>query len=268
MKYFQYVFLSFLIFSLFMAFPSCNPDDPCMDETNPDCINYNPCKAEYPEKFEIELMWPNYLKRTQLEKPFVPTEDTAFSLEKTIVYKTNYDYDSIFWKVGADPRVANSLTYTILFQNEDVVTTSAICHRPINTTCFGPNDDGIDTLYKTISLHHRTKSRILGTYRGTNDGETDSITFRIWYDTLQSGRIQPLQTGLPKGFKGEEGVRIERYNFYGSRGDISSDISGDDYWGRLQPDGNTIKVYWRTETFDGTRLVLGPERVYTGTRIR
>jgi hypothetical protein len=123
-------------------------------------------------------------------------------------------------------------------------------------------------LYKTITLHHYTKAPILGTYIGTNNGETDSIIFRVWIDTLPNGAIEPFQSGLPKGYKGEEGVKIERYNFYGSRSGISSDISGDDYWGRLQPDGNTIKVYWRTETFDGTRLVLGPERVYTGTRIR
>jgi hypothetical protein len=61
-----------------MALPSCNPDDPCMDETNPDCINYDPCKAEYPEKFEIEVsMWPTLpsWETTKLEKPFVPTDD-------------------------------------------------------------------------------------------------------------------------------------------------------------------------------------------------
>jgi hypothetical protein len=260
--------LTLLFASLVLSFPSCNPDDPCMDETNPDCINYDPYKVEYPENFEIELMWPNYMGRSRLEKPFVLTEDTAFSIDEIIVYKTNYAYDSILWKVGLDPRIENSPTYSIEFQEEGEVTTRAICYRKINTNCFGPNDDGIDTLYKTITLHHYTEAPILGMYKGTNNGETDSIVFKIWYDTLPNGAIEPFQSGLPKGYLGEEGVKIERYSFYGSRSDISSDISGDDYWGRLQPDGNTIKVYWRTETFDGTKFVLGPERVYTGTRIR
>jgi hypothetical protein len=243
------------ILIVLLTFNACKDDCP---------VEPDPC-SEYPEEMEITLMWPNYLQRTSQETPFVPTTDTAFSIFQLLIYKTNFEYDSVFWQVGNDPRIENSPSYSIEFQDVGEITTRAICYRDTNRVCFGPDDDGIDTLYKTITMHHDTDAEILGTYRGTNDGESDSFNLRIWYDTLASGAIYPSQAGLPKDYKGIDGIKIERFNIYG--GTLSSEISEYHYYGRLQPDGNTIKVYWKTLKSDGQNRTLGPQRVYTGIRI-
>ena len=240
----------------------------CVQGCKDDCpVEPDPC-ADYPAKMEITLMWPNYLGRTSLETPYVPTTDTAFSLSQLVIFKTNYDYDSVFWQFGSDPRVFNQLSYSINFTlgQEGTVTARAICYRDTNTACFGMDDDGVDTLYKTITLHHYADAAIVGTYRGTNDGENDSFNYRIWYDTLSSGEIRPYHAGLPKDYKGIEGVKIERFNIYGTN--LSSDISEEDFYGTLQADGKTIKVYWKTRTSDGQQLTYGPQRVFTGIRIK
>ena len=247
--------IPFFIVLLAFTLNACKDDCPVEPE---------PC-SEYPEKMEITLMWPNYLQRTSQETPYVPTTDTAFSLQQRIIFETNFEYDSIFWQVGSDPAVVNNPSYSIQFQNEGSITTRAICYRDTNRVCFGPDDDSIDTLYKTITIHHYTDAEIIGTYRGTNDGESDSFNFRVWYDTLSSGAVNPSQAGLPKDYKGIDGIKIERFNIYG--GTISSGISEYDFYGRLQPDGKTLKAYWRTLTTGGPQPILGPQRVFTGIRI-
>jgi len=242
-----------IILSLFLLIGSCKDDCP---------VEPDPC-SEYPEEMEISLMWPNYILRTSQETPYVSTIDTAFSIHENIKFQTNFEYDSIFWQVGNDPTIVNNSSYSVQFQNEGVIKIRAFCYRDTNRVCFGQEDNGIDTLEKTIVLHDYREALILGTYRGTNDGESDSFNYRIWYDTLESGHINPYHAGLPKDYKGIDGVKIERFNIYGSTS-ISSDISEYDFYGRLQADGQTIKVYWRTLTFPN---ILGPQRVFTGIRI-
>jgi hypothetical protein len=143
--------LTMLSLGLLLALPSCNPDDPCMDETNPDCINYDPCKVEYPEKFEIDILWLN----TFTLEDFLPTEDTIHVAPQDLAFKTNFEYDSIFWQIGTDPTIHNENSFSIRFEdnviNSEVLVT-ARCHRAINTKCFGNNDDGIDTLQQLISF--------------------------------------------------------------------------------------------------------------------
>jgi hypothetical protein len=115
-------------------------------------------------------------------------------------------------------------------------------------------------------MHHYTEAEILGTYRGTNDGESDSFNYRIWIDTLSTGEVNAYHAGLPKDFLGIEPLKVERFNIYSA--DFSSEISEEHFSGRLQADGKTIKVYWRTRTSDGRQLFYGPPRVYTGIRIK
>jgi hypothetical protein len=236
-----------------------------------DCpVEPDPC-ADYPEKMEITLMWPNYLGRTSLETPYVPTADTAFSLSQLVIFKTNFDYDSVFWQFGSDPRVFNQLSYSINFTlgQEGKVTARAICYRDTNTNCFGVDDDGIDTLYKTITLHHYTDAAILGTYRGTVDGKPDSINIRLWYDTLSNGKVESFYSGIPNGQEYEDNnIRIEHSSFYGADAAISLNIHGAYLYGKLESDGNTLKVYWREINNDTPELGdLKPQSTFTGKRI-
>ena len=251
----QLLIIPFFIILLAFTFNACKDDCP---------VEPDPC-SEYPEKMEITLMWINYFKGTKREIDYVPTEDTAFSIYEGIIYRTNFEYDSILWQVGNDPRVINNPSYAVTFSQEGTIKTRAICYRDTNQVCFGPNDDGIDTLYKTITMHHYTEAEILGTYRGTNDGESDSFNYRIWIDTLSTGEVNAYHAGLPKDFLGIEPLKVERFNIYSA--DFSSEISEEHFSGRLQADGKTIKVYWRTRTSDGQQLFYGPPRVYTGIRI-
>lgn len=243
----------------------------CVQGCKDECpVEPDPC-ADYPEKMEITLMWENYLEATSRETPYVSTTDTAFSLSEIIIFKTNFDYDSVFWQFGSDPRVFNQLSYSINFTlgQEGKVTARAICYRDTNTACFGMDDDGVDTLYKTITLHHYTDAAILGTYRGTVDGKPDSINIRLWYDTLSNGRVQSYYSGIPNGQEyADYNIRIEHSSFYGGTGAISLNINGSYLYGKLEPDGNTLKAYWREYDNDSPELGdMKPQSTFTGKRI-
>jgi hypothetical protein len=186
-----------------MALPSCNPDDPCMDETNPDCINYDPCKAEYPEKFEIEVS-------RGLHNSWETTKLRTFVAPTALIFNTNFNYDSVKWIFGQDPTVWDGRSLELRFRDLGPVLVKAIGYRPINTICFGATDDGIDTLTEAIDFRDEEQSPVFGVWRGVLEGETDSFNIEIeryYYVNVEGdsffkgGRF----TGLPKGTKTKEG---------------------------------------------------------------
>jgi hypothetical protein len=74
-------------------------------------------------------------------------------------------------------------------------------------------------LYKTISLYITEQSQeYWAQYYIVEPTMEKPIPLPLEFGTtLDQWKIQPLQSGLPKGFLGEEACKIERYNFYGSR---------------------------------------------------
>jgi hypothetical protein len=62
------------------------------------------------------------------------------------------DVISYEWKIGTDPRIFNKRLFSLEFSDSgQVIPVRLIVKKTVNTMCF-PNDDGIDTLFKTFYL--------------------------------------------------------------------------------------------------------------------
>ncbi len=242
---------------LALLLPACKPDD-CPVEPDP-------C-AEYPEKMEIEILETNNLLNATNETWYVPTKYTDFVRPTGLAFKMNYNYDSIVWQIGSDPSLIRNTTARVSFPFGFIgdVTVRAIGYREINNTCFGTNDDGIDTLYKTITYHRKEDSIIFGTYRGTNDGESDSfnITIRPYQEGDVWGEDYSYHYGLPNGNTFVKRSTTMYNKLYGRGDDFDHHgIRNDDLYAELLSDNRTLKFYWRYWEGD-TR-----QRVFTGIKI-
>lgn len=248
--------LLYLIIVL-LAAQSCRDDD---------CPEPDPC-SEYPEKLEIQIKSYNWNHFTRSENEYVLTQDTVF-YPQALIFQTNFEYDSIQWRIGNDPEIRYGSAAFIQFLREQrgSITIRAIGFRDVNT-CYGDNDDGIDTLFKTIILKDFLTSPLLGTWRGTNNGEIDSFDFSLTPIFIEESGIQKFQyveySGIPKNTTTEKMERpsiiAEYLSFRGQ--DYSRDInylSPRHFYGRVQENG-TLRVEWR--------LVEGEQRVFTARKL-
>lgn len=115
-----------------------------------------------------------------------PTPDTAFTEESITFDGPGAPYTRYEWQVGTDPRPFTQRRFALHFPETAVgrVAVRLIATRPPNRGCF-PNDDGVDTLTKTLTLMSWTRARfrapIYGKFRGSNVGApNDTFTVRIF----------------------------------------------------------------------------------------
>ena len=217
---------------------------------NDDCpVELNPC-SEYPEKMEIRI----HVINPQNIEEVILTNDTVFTPPRTLFFSINFEYDSIRWHVGSDPSRFIGDNYSLRFEEVSInssVSVNAIGYRKINTDCFGINDTGKDTISRVITFRDRIESPLFGTWRGTNDGETDSFDVeiqRLYWTHSQGQPIfdGPRMTGLPKGTQTREdrvNLKLYWYDCYlisrdTNELDIGSVVS------RIQPNG-TLKIQWK-----------------------
>ena len=231
-------FLYLLI--VLLAFNACKDD--CQPEPDP-------C-SEYPEEMEIRT---HIINPRNLNEVILST-DSTFTPPFTLFFSTNFEYDSIQWQVGSDPSRFIGDNYSLRFEEVSInssVSVNAIGYRKINTDCFGINDTGKDTISRVITFRDRIESPLFGTWRGTNDGETDSFDVeiqRLYWTNSQGQPIfdGPRMTGLPKGTQTREdrvNLKLYWYDCYlisrdTNELDIGSVVS------RIQPNG-TLKIQWK-----------------------
>ena len=88
-------------------------------------------------------------------------------------------YDSIKWKVGLDPREFTEKEFSLRFMEKGSVQIRMIGFRAPNLECF-PTDDGIDTIFKQLTIVPREESLILGEFDGYFQSEPDTpFTMKI-----------------------------------------------------------------------------------------
>jgi hypothetical protein len=230
--------LSILI--VLLAFNACKDDCP---------VELNPC-SEFPEEMEIRIHVINPKKVEEV----ILSPDSIFLAPNLLFFSTNFEYDSIRWQVGSDPSRFIGDNYSLKFEEVSInssVSVNAIGYRKINTDCFGINDTGKDTISRVITFRDRIESPLFGTWRGTNDGETDSFDVEIQRLYWTNSQGQPIfdgarMTGLPKGTQ----TREDRENLINgwyhcyiiSRDTNELDIGSVE--GRIQPNG-TLKIQWK-----------------------
>lgn len=238
----------------------------CRDDDCP--IEPDPC-SEYPEEMEIDISVVN----PQNINEYIPSIDSIFVTPRTLLFQTNFEYDSIRWQIGSDPEIRTVSSLPLRFEN-NVQNTSirinAMGYRPINKECFGEEDDGIDTLSRIITFRNREDSPLYGVWRGTNDGEKDSFNVEIQrlYYTNSRGETffdGTRFTGLPKGtktYEGENHSNVYWFDLFGSRdGPDENRLLTSSLQGRLQPDGRII-IRWQMGY-----VVDAPQRTFTGIKI-
>ena len=137
-----------------------------------------------------------------------PTPDTAYNNQPMAFEAPATPYTSYRWLFGqVDARTGRRVG--ISFDNRTLgqISVRLIATRPLNTACF-KNDDGVDTLTKTLILvpYRDQRAPIYGRFRGANkDTPSDTFTVRIYqgpnyaYPTIPAAEPSNYIVGVPKG---------------------------------------------------------------------
>jgi hypothetical protein len=254
----------FIFFLLLTFLHSCKEDCP---------VEPNLCDL-FPEKFEILTSIKRYqfCNDVEYDEFAVYPYDTFRTPNAYIRFELNYSYDSVVWKVQNDPKIWRQNILNLGFSKPfGRITVQAIGYRPGNNDCFGSEDDGIDTIQRTIALLHEDDSPIFGTFRGTNDGESDSFNIVIGRDTFVGQDNLPYYENYFSGLPKNSQLKLDRfiyrwYSFYSAeeKGGISFDDLALCYTsGRLYgPFNNQIEVKWRIANNEET------PRIFNGVGIK
>lgn len=154
---------------------SCSKDEPCMDETNVDCLNFNPCSLKEPIptiNFDI------YQTYAAAGAPKFKTDTLN---PGTIGYfvaniKNAIRYE---WRLGIDTFITTEPTFSIGFnradstflENNPVEVTLIVEYHQPDTICF-PDNNGRDTITKVIHFRQLWQSAYLGRWEVYVDGDT------------------------------------------------------------------------------------------------
>jgi hypothetical protein len=187
------IIIGILIMGFAVGLYSCKEECPCVDETNPECDNYNPCWDKKPVTADFETgryrpgSWPDYVPDWN--------PDTAFERGGVIGFKAlGYDKSDTSikytWLIGSE--TINGYEFNRDFvdiRDTDVkeIKVTLIVEGKPNLDCF-PEDDGKDTLVKYIQfLDGPCEFLIMGDFKVLFDGYQDSviISTRAW-DNEQS----------------------------------------------------------------------------------
>ncbi len=238
-------YIYFFIILLAFTFNACKDDCP---------VEPDPC-SEYPEKMEITLMWPDYFLPNYNEQGFIETTNEIFAVEQLLQFKTNYDYDSIHWQFGSDPAIWKRNVVPLIF-TKPVGKVTVFCKgfRSPNIDCFGAEDDGIDTITKTLDFKEWHESPLFGTYRGVNEGETDSFNVTIGLDSVYNQALDRWQLdkdavffqGLPKHTNSRKKIGIEYYEMFGFNSGHHDGIDDKYTYIRMFPENeNEIEIHFQ-----------------------
>jgi hypothetical protein len=137
-----------------------------------------------------------------------PTPDTAYNNQPITFEAPATPYTSYNWLFGqVDRRTGQRVGVSFDAKTLGAVSVRLIAARPPNTACFR-NDDGIDTLTKTLILvpYRDQRAPIYGRFRGANkDTPKDTFTVRIYqgpnyaYPNNPAAEPSNYIVGVPKG---------------------------------------------------------------------
>jgi hypothetical protein len=105
--------------------------------------------------------------------------DTVLS-ENTVIFEadtaySNFDFISYEWKVGTDDRTWTTKKFALFFSEAfGQIEVRLIAKWRPDLKCF-PNDDGVDTVYRTFTVIDRDDNPVLGVYRGATQKKPNEI---------------------------------------------------------------------------------------------
>ncbi len=164
----------------------CNPDDssPCLDASNPDCDNFDPCffsfetTAEFTIAEQISPIPP--FNTTYVEDSIVAAGEVRFRANDTTA-------DYYKWYLGTEIiEGPDRFEVKREIQNLPLGTYNAalVVQKQTDSLCF-PLDDGIDSVfrnfYKVNICNLKTANKFIGVF---NEGDIDSTIIELgFYDS-------------------------------------------------------------------------------------
>ena len=122
----------------------------------------------------------------------------------TVRFSALGHYDKVEWKVGSDPRVFTSRSFSLYFDTPATVLVRMIGYREPNVNCF-PDDDGVDTIFRQLVVIPQAESLLVGDYDGYFLSAPDSsfvlsiieepITQEIWVYEFPKGCVKTVVSG-------------------------------------------------------------------------
>jgi len=156
-----------------------NPECPCTDPSNPECINYDPCfgKEEPNASFftEDRLIYPEFGEYLWINDSILRGGPVRF--------RSPFEGPGVehVWYVGAEtlttPRVERNFSDV---PRPSFITVSHVITYPIDSLCY-PGASGRDSVAQTFYLIDFMSEllTIESTFRGVINNETDSFDFKI-----------------------------------------------------------------------------------------
>ena len=235
-----------LLFSILMFSLTACPDDPVKVEPDP-------CEGKTPVTADFDIYFNGYDKIKKIY--FNYYTDTILVWDR-VTFEAKGDYEYYEWQLGDDPTIYNEKTEIFQFKEAwGELKMRLIVKNPPDTLCF-PDDDGIDTVYKTITVIDRDSAAIIGSYIGYHTSDTlDTFIVDVKYEGMDRGLVfYNINRGfhLPDHFNGNI-VQINWLNkFAMMKGDYTYGFGcqSPDGYAELQEDNKTLIVNYEAGPYD------------------
>ncbi|MEQ8706148.1 MAG: hypothetical protein RIC19_19610 [Phaeodactylibacter sp.] len=260
-----------LALALLLASGCRKEDEECYDPTDSSCANYDPC-------WEKEAVSAGFVMEERVAHFdsvwHIPT-DTI--LEGGILrLRALQPADSIRWQMSGDPRTWDSEELRMQFGGSESLEISLTLWREPDTLCF-PDDDGIDSLTRRLTVVPHPEAAIIGRYRGATDANPDEpYELEIfWRESTPSASHATIQiTGIHPGCNNtfdfnvitSVGSGYLAYAFWRGSLETTTGCSAPQGIARLSANRQEITVRFRMRNLENVSEFL-PETTFRGVRL-
>ncbi len=169
--------------------------DDCDDFTNPDCENYDRCRAAPAPTADFEVFVPRSTGfRGDIYTTEIIIQDSTYGgrlhFRSTDDFTAEYTYD---WTIGLDDREETSKEWNLIFRAEtaDHVDITLELDREI-LSCPERGEESATRTRRIVLLDSNDPNYIfpyLGSYTGNNEGEPNQQPFSIEFFRNQNGGV-------------------------------------------------------------------------------
>jgi len=248
----------------------------CYDYKNPECENYDPCRATPLSNADFDIVLDYINPQTNSHKYYkVPEDDTIRA--GTYNFKCwQSGNDSVLWKIGTEKKYRRGDSVIVFFDKdvpgtEGPITIICITCRKPNPRCKA-GDDGRDTVVKQYIIHAYRKGNYdsyNGVFRGCLTSKPND-TFNVTCINSKPDGIFGAYYNLPNGYHSKDIAPwdltlCKLTNRFATSVDgpvfllnktldsIHVEIPSSDHWG-FYPGPNPDPIYKNLNTFNGSRI--------------
>jgi len=210
----------FLILCAFALLTNCRKEQPSMNENNNcDCAKEVSADFQMGEKFGEEFV---ELDTIAMPISYYDGNPANFGYQNDVyVYfsaniKNAISYE---WQVGANSITQSTKDFGLYFSDTiGTIPVRLIVHAKPNLICF-PNDDGVDTVIKYLTIRNVQPDPLTGKYSGYNTNDPTHV-FTIEIDTTRiATTFSPYGYHIGLGIKN---LPDGNHNWFFVRGDFGS----------------------------------------------